>query len=91
MGSTQLEGRTYIPKFSPSHKVRVIYEALRVNVLAWTDHHSLSRDNVDHGWLSRICMGDPYRDRETVGGSAEVDGEGPREMEEQGIGAVREG
>lgn len=80
-----------MPKLRPPNQVRMIYEALRINVLAWTDHHCLGGYDVDHGRLPRVCVGNPYRNREAIGGAAEVDGEGAREVEEQGIGAVGKG
>lgn len=84
-------GSTYMPELSPPNEVRVIHEALGIDVLAWADHHVLCGHNIDHRWLSWVCVRDPYRDWESVGGAAEVDGEGASEVEEQSIGAIREG
>lgn len=80
-----------MPELSPPNEVRVIHEALGIDVLAWADHHVLCGHNIDHRWLSWVGVRDPYRDWESVGGAAEVDGEGAHEVEEQSIGAIREG
>jgi len=68
----------------------VVHLALRVDVLAGTHHHCLGRGHVCQWRLSRVCVRNPYRDREAVCRAAEEDGYRAREMEEQRRRAVGE-
>lgn len=69
----------------------MVDEALRVNVLSWANRHAFGRNDVDHGRFPRVCVRNPYRNRETVDCATEADWEGAREEEEQSIRAVGEG
>lgn len=79
---------TYIPEISPTDEIGMINLALRVNVLPWPHDHGVGRGDVYERWLSRVCVGNPYRDGETVCSAAKVDGYCTRDVEEEGRGAI---
>ena len=65
--------------------------ALGVDVLARADNHGLGRCHVDEGRLAGVGVRDPEGDGEAVGGASEEDGDGAREVDEEGGGAIVKG
>lgn len=69
----------------------MIHLALGVDVLARTDHHILSRRDVNKRCFSRVVVRHPEGDGVAVGGAAEDSRDGTREVEEESRCAIREG
>ena len=53
-------GSTHIPECSPANQVGVVDLALRIDMLARSHHHILSRRHIGQRRLSWVCVRDPY-------------------------------
>ena len=83
--------RGLVPEAGPRGQIRVVYATLGVDVLAGADHHGVVGGDVDEGRLARVGVRDPDGNGEAVGGAAEDDGDGAREVEEEGRDAIVKG
>lgn len=88
--SSEQGSSTYIPELGPANQVGVVYAALGVDVLARPDHHGLVRRDVGERRIARIGMGHPYGDGEAVRRPPKDDGDGSREVDEEGGDAIVE-
>lgn len=69
----------------------MIDAALGIDMLARSDHHVFVGRDVDQRWLAGVCMGYPDGDGEAIGSTAEDDGDGAREEEEESRDAIVKG
>ena len=81
---------TYIPEFGPTHEIRVVDEALRINVLARAYHHVLRRRDINQWGFPRVGMRHPDGDGKPVGTATEANGDRARQVQQQRAGAIGE-
>jgi hypothetical protein len=85
-----MDKATNIPKSGPTHEIRVVDEALRINVLPRAYHHVLRRRNIDQWGFPRVGMRHPDGDGKPVGTATEANGDRARQVQKQRAGAIRE-
>lgn len=82
--------KTDIPSLGPVCQVVMIHPPLQRNMLPYTDSHILCRGHIYHRRLTRVCVGNPKHDRESVCRAAEGDRQRAHKVEEEGRETILE-